>query len=312
MPVVSNTPEGYQPFEPNDRHILNGYPDSPPNAYLDSGLYYRSDSPLTYEELSEILIQGSADNELKDYQYWAESAWKTQQGTGESALRYMDKLAEEHEEFKIACDAVRFAPEDFELAKRDEAILEAGDVLWCIAALACNGGADIDAGLRSVLFRYVRGIKHYRKTIPEDPYWRDAAASLAVKSGQLTFMDLDTLFKSGFEPTPSQVMNTYWPDEVQELEEHYVTSVALMAMLGVLLERQYAYTDDNRLVMNSAFNAVSPHIGEISASLLLETLYVAKTVLPEVKIGQIISKNVSKISQRVKNNQVDKSDGNRS
>ena len=196
----------------------------------------------------------------------------------------------------------------------DDVVLEAGDVIWCAAALSSNAGADIDAGMRTVLFEYLRGTQHIRNMTAEKPRWRDAAALLAVKYEQLSFGDLDMLIRAGFEPLSSPLMNIYDPD-VDEftIDGHITMGVVLIHAMSNLHLQQYAYGDNldgdpSPTVMPEKFKELGLHIAKYASSTLLETLFIVNRLLPDVTMAEIVKKNIDKISTRVKTGSVDKSD----
>lgn len=317
MSIRSNMPEGYHPFGTTDPHVFDGNgPDAAPIEL--GGLYYRRDAKYSYDELSSTLLQCSEEANFLSYQYWAEFAWKTQQGTYNSAERFIDKLTEEHLEFKLAVDQFRQCTEkDDKPALAKEVVLEAGDVMWCITALSSNAQSDIDAGMRNILFAYTRGTQHIRNLVAEKPRWRDVVGSMAVKYDQLNFGDLDQIIAAGFEPQPSPLMNIFDSDEEQfDVPQHLFMEAGLIAVIASLHRRQYGYGDDlsknpTSFVMPGEFQRLALQIAEVASSCLLETLYVANKLLPGISMATIVNKNVEKISSRVITNTVDKTDGER-
>jgi hypothetical protein len=316
MSIRSNTPDGYRPFSPNDPNVLFSQdPDSAPQER--EGLYFRRDMRYDYDELSRALQEGGSSSNFLLYQYWAESAWKTEQGTYSSAERFTNKLEEEHLEFKTAVDEFYHRKANYDPVLAENVVLEAGDVLWCMTALASNASADIDAGMRTLLFRYVRGTQHVRNMVAVKPPWRDMAGSLAVKYEQLTLKDIDQLINRGFEPQPTQVMNIFEPDDDQfDIDQHLFFGRGVIAAMSNRHLQQYGYGDDlsespASLVMLDKFNELGHEIAELTSQALLETLFVAKRVLPGLTMDEILRKNVEKISHRVHTRQVDKTDGDR-
>jgi NTP pyrophosphatase (non-canonical NTP hydrolase) len=317
MSIFSNSSDGYDGFPPRDPNVLAS-PFSSAEIIERDGLFTRHNELFNQSDLALELLTAHEGTEFNHYQYWAETSWKTEQGTKSSARRFIDKLREETLEFQQAIEDYRqnFLETDEEKLK-EEVILEAGDIIWCLTALSCNARADIDAGARTVLFKYVRGTRHIVGETVEEPSWRNYAGTLATKYGQLTLGEIDGLIDEGFEPSPSPVMNVINPERDEySLDEHLLMGSILAASLALMHEKQYGYAEENSeesssFVMQQKFDELGIEVAELASQLLVETLYIVKKVLPDVTLAEIVSKNVTKLSKRVETQTIDKQDGTR-
>lgn len=197
--VFHNTPGGYNPIEPKDERVLNStyFRDKAPPKE-DGGLYSRTDIPVDKAGLESGLLDGAAT--ILDYQYWAETAWKEEHGTFPAVERFSTKLREECGELAMA--SIRVENQGLTTQNQEEFKKECGDVLWCATALASCAGADIDSGLKNLLFRYLMGTQRRDAETGQlvAPIWRPKASELATKYDQLTIRDIDSLVDEHFEP----------------------------------------------------------------------------------------------------------------
>lgn len=305
--IVSNNDDGYKAVQPLGENMMI-HPSFHATPEQRDGLFYRSDLPIDLDEATARILGRSGM--VQDYQYWVDTGWKKEHSTYEAVERFGDKLYEEHQEFNIELRPVIHS--DSETVSADNIISEAGDVLWCATALASCATADLDAGFKSLLYRYVRGVQHIgdnNKAI--EPKWRQAAGDLSIKYDQLTIRDIDDLLSVGFEPLPSTVMNIYDPEEPDGgISSHLINSIAICATLRNQTEEQYGWGGE-AYVMPEMFKIKSRHVGELVAGLYLETTWIALSAT-EATLEDILHANVTKIDGRLQTNTIDKADGKRS
>lgn len=302
--IEHNSPDGYRAVTPSGENLYF-HPSFHATPEQREGLYYRSDLPIDIDQATERLLHGKGL--VQDYQYWADQAWKKEHGTYAAVERFGDKLYEELEEFGNELRPVTYG----ESVAAEKLISEAGDVLWCATALASCAMADLDASFKTLVFRYVRGVQH----IMDDgsysqPSWRATASKLATKYEQLTTADINKLLQAGFEPLFSPVMNIDEPDSDEGSPvDHMYTCLGVCAALRNETEAQYGWNGDSH-VLPGAFKQKSHVIGELVASVFLETAWITRKVTG-ASLADILRANVTKVNSRVATQTVDKSDGQR-
>jgi NTP pyrophosphatase (non-canonical NTP hydrolase) len=299
-PFFINNPNKHKGLSPNDLHVIGGRP--PVEVRLKNGLYSRNDIDLDMDIVTQRLIDKQAT--VLDYQYWAELNWKTKHGTSSSVERFTDKLREEQGEL-LKSIADQELPKDINS--------ELGDVLWCTSALASNGAADIDAGMKNRLFRYVVGTQWIKSNQGFAPVWREKAAELAVKHGPLTLHELDDLVSAGFEPSISPVMNIDDYEEQDALADHLNNLTIAIEGSRVFAERQYGWEsdkEDKSFVIEARFEQLARALGEQVAEVFFEVGFIGNRET-KTSISQLAQQNVEKIGGRVAHNQVDKTDNPR-
>lgn len=276
------------------------------------GLFYRDDQ-LDRADLAVGLQVPDGLATIQSYQYWTELGWKEGHGTYNAVRRFGDKIYEEHRELAEAIHAAENRQGDPRQA-REAIIDEAGDSTWCATALACTGAADIDSGFKNLLFRYAMGIQHFDRGDPVEPTWRSHAASLATKYGQLTLGDIDGLIQAGFEPLPGTVMNVFHPSEDQgDADDHLFAMLALGAELRNTTEAQYGWGDELGVpgyIDGSAFRKQAQSVGMLVAGLYLEIAFLLDRTARS-GLSEAIAGNVKKLTRRIADGNVDKSDGKR-
>jgi NTP pyrophosphatase (non-canonical NTP hydrolase) len=270
-----NNHEGYKKIIPGDEHVVGGL--EPPVPIKDrNGLYCRADIELDMDQAAEHLVKDPSNANIQEYQYWAEGNWKTEHGTYSSVERFGEKLKEEFFEAVEAIDIYRFGlMGDPELAANVKS--ELGDVLWCTSALASNGGADIDAGLKNLLFRYVSGTQLIVHNNSMPMPWRDKAARLATKFNQITIGEIDELIWHQFEPQPSPIVNYYEFDAAQwTVDEHLrimLRGTYIEEMLFIT-ERQYGRKEGlDGYATQSLFTEYAGRLSEAVAGLYNSAVY---------------------------------------
>ena len=257
---------------------------------------------------------------LEDYQYWAEGSWKTRHGTYDSAARFGGKLEEEFQEVVDAYkNFINEPPQNSQEKQRlgKEFLSELGDVLWCMSALGSNGGAKINAGLQIYLYKYTVGTQviNGQKLLP--PKWREEAADLSTKWERITPENIDDLLAAGFEPRISPEMNLYEDDypEPPDIAGKFIEIAALIQAAQTETDVQYGRRNvegeaGNMLIGQSFFEARSVVLSEICAATVLEVAYIARHEL-SASLLDVLQHNVQKLSSRIKDSKIDKSDGTR-
>ncbi len=303
MSNFSNTPDRYRPTGPSEPLILDVSEFDHLIEERDQ-LFYRQDQ-IALEQLAGEILADPSQASITTYQYWAETGWKTEHGTYKSVLRFSEKVREEYEEFAEVFQAHNGTIDHHEL------IAEAGDVLWCLSALSSNGGVSIDAHLKTLLYSYVRGIAHMVGNQKTPPVWRPQAAALASKWEALTVQDLTNLVRSNFEPTPSPVMNVDADEFFDEPLRHVWSLGCSLQAITFQHDRQYGYNDKPTLV--EEFNLHGQVLGDLAARSVLDLVFIVHHLSSgEVSFADVIEHNVQKISARINQQLVDKSDGKRS
>lgn len=305
MDEWSNPASRFRPIEPRSPYILGSSVYDRHITEVD-GLFYRSDRP-DFEELTAAILDNPSDTSLRAYQYWAEAGWKTEHGTYDSVQRFSGKAIEEGGEFAEA--ARDFNPGDRE--GYDELLGEAGDVLWCITALANNGGVDLDRATKDLLYQYLHGIRFIEAGEERLPSWHDVAGDLATQGSLLSARNIGELMKVRFEPTPSPVMNIFESEYFNEEPlNHLTTLFYLLVHMTSMQERQFGYNDT--LTTESQFRRKAQELGVTAAQSLLDLTFITYNLTDgEMTLAEIIHHNVVKISGRVQQQLVDKTDGQR-
>lgn len=305
MDEFSNPAARFRPIEPQSPFIVGTSHFDRHVTELD-GLFYRADRP-DFKALTDQILAKPAETSLRDYQYWAEAGWKTEHGTYESVARFSGKAIEEGGEFAEAARAFNVA----DRSGYDDLLGEAGDVLWCLTALANNGGADLDRATKDLLYQYLHGIRYMKAGQEELPSWHEIAGDLATQGTILTAQDLHELMKVRFEPTPSPIMNLFEPEFFNEEPLDHVTSLyAYLIHMTSMQERQFGYNDTR--TTHAQFRHQAQELGNSAARCLLSLNFITYHVTEgEMTLAEIIHHNVAKISGRVAHKLVDKTDGER-
>lgn len=303
--TVHNHPDGYPRFPASEPHIID-YSGMSAQSVLQDGLFYRSDL-LGIHELESSLLTG--DGAVQDYQRWVDSGWKREHGTSGAAERFMSKLEEEFEEF-----ATEIKHHAMGRGSAEEIIGEAGDVIWCTTALTSCLGGDLGDGMKSLLYHYTAGVQlidEQGRAMP--PSWRPTAAQLAIAYEPTDIKGLDELIAAHFEPLPSPVMNIF-DDGYPEVDpyEHLITMAAHTSALISHANRIFQPEENSaeRRIINGGMPEYGRTAAELAANIYLETAWIVHHITG-VRLADIIRINVQKISGRIANNQVDKTDNPR-
>lgn len=313
--VRFNNPRGHNGIIPSEGNIIGGV--EPPTEIIsdESGLFYRANLDLDIDSIVERIENIDPTVTITDYQYWAEGAWKTQHGTYDSVERFMYKLDEEHLE---VIDAVGKIENRWLQGDSHSAENELGDLLWCLSALASNGAADVDIGLKKRLYKYVVGTQWIVENEPIPPPWRSEAANLAVKYDQITINEVDQLIEGGFEPNYSPVMNIIDPgDDFIEPKDHLLNLGGVILSSQFIARRQYGRNEDSTseeiaqtMVLREKFNDLAFDLAETVATGLLEIAFLSNRAA-NTTLANVVQQNVRKVNERVKLNKVDKDDSPR-
>lgn len=291
-------PEGYRPFKPESYLFSEGLFGDRVTVVAKDGLYYIC---RVEKETPGLTISS--------YQEWVEGGWKQKHGTFEAAERFGGKLNEEARE---AFDAFELLPKkqtvEDSTKEADDLKSELGDVLWCATALASNSTADIDAGIKDIAYKYMRGVVIRTDGLYALPVWRDGVKEICTYPFNLTPEMIDHLIDSGFEPLGSMSRNLHDDDdEDYSISEHMIIIMGEAGALNNRAQWQYNYNDDN-YTSPVTYDEHAIFIREVCADLYLQVAYIAKQVLG-VGLGDIMRKNMEKIDARISANRIDKSDG---
>jgi len=304
MDIYSNSPDRYQSISPSDPWVL-GTSEYEHRIVNHDKLFYRQDQKPPIDLITEL--QGAEQIGLTSYQYWVETGWKTEHGTFDSVQRFSQKLEEEAGEFGQAIGEFQAHQ-----ATLDDVISEAGDVLWCLTALTSNGAASIDAQLKTLLYQYTRGVMHVIDGEDCPPRWRDVSASLSTKWSELTTQDIDQLIAESFEPLASPIRNVFDAEKYEgDVGDHLRDLHYNLFAMTRIQERQFGYQDT--LVTLGEFNQHGQQLGDLAARSILELAFITRhATAGEASLTNVARHNVDKISGRINQGRIDKSDGERS
>jgi hypothetical protein len=303
--VRHNNESARRTIKPDPEQVMGSMQASMHVPAVRGGLYYRSDVNHDMATIEGRLLLGEDDATVLDFQDYVESAWKTRQGSRESVERFSGKIDEEIIEYHEALSDLLGRQTPTQEAIK-EAELELGDLVWCTTALASNGGAPIDVGLKTLLFRYVCGTQWIVDEVEVLPVWRQTAHELSGKFHPISIAEIDGLIDVGFEPAPSPVMNIFDPEAPEQtIDQHLLNMV--MALSSAKLIAGHQYSTGETVVMGGRFDNLALELGELAARVFLEAAYINSNTTHSGLIS-VIGKNVAKISDRVAKNHVDKAD----
>lgn len=306
--------DAHQPPSPREEGIL-GFPAETLATDM-HGLYHRRDTTRSDEVLEELsqLVDVPQRIPIQLYQAWAELGWKTQHGTGDSLVRFTEKLFEEFEELSAA---VEDYAADQTAENRGALLEELGDVLWCTLALTSNSGRSLESPIKNLVGQYVQGIRWVRPgPVEVEPTWRSSGVEVATKFDHLEAGDLDHLFESGFEPTRSAIMNLHEEGYDYEFVDDVVTEIGWMVGM-MITAANIQYTPADKTTLNQDYILAEEFInrGDIVASrsaymtlLCMHLGWRLAAIFP----SDVIAHNVLKVSGRMKRGRIDKADGDRS
>lgn len=288
---------------PQALHIV-GTPITRPLITEELGLHYRKD--VDCESFADSLVAGTGS--LQDYQFWVDNAWKQEHGTPEAAGRFLGKLIEERGEFHDATlDCLADSSDD----KRKEVDAEAGDVLWCATAIASLATADLDQDMKTLLFEYNHGVGYIDLDEPHHPAWQPEAGNLSVQRSPLLTLGIDGLVDTGFEPLASTARNIDRLEDDGDVEDHLVQVLWTTEAIANRTRDIFALDeDDPTLLLPEAIRQKSEVIGDYVARLYLEIAFIVARTSGST-LTDVISRNVTKLSGRIAEGKVDKSDGPR-
>lgn len=262
------------------------------------GLFYRAlDFPGLAQAVQQCLDGDTpyADLSIDAYQAWVETGWKVPHRSVEAVERFATKAREEHFELDMAVE--EYCPGQ----GADHAVEEAGDYLWVITAAASNAGAVVSDSIKHRLYKEAMGTRLYRGNEITYPDWYDKAGAIAIKRGSVTVGDIDDLFMSGnYVPQYSSAANIY------EDEDVLCATAYLFELQGV-----------NVFMKNACLNQLregwseesARRAGELGAIALLRVAAIAHQMGRTLE--DVISTNIPKITKRINDGTVDKSDGER-
>lgn len=279
-----------------------------PRAYADgSGLYYPvHDFPelsdqIRRTQIGELII---GEVEIDAYQAWCESGWKAQHATYSAADRFSQKGQEETNEVVDAWIEYRKTGDNTHLVE------ELGDVLWVATATASNAKATVSDSLKKRFFDYLMGTKVIMPGGGQtEPAWYDKVAELSVKRSSLQLLDISRLFdQTKFVPQPSAARNLEGDEAVSLYEQ--VSSLGYMMINAAMANRQQYNQDGGPSYLSEAgYRQLSSTVGEAVAEVYLRVAAAGHVI--GSSLPAIVAANISKITERIKTNTIDKTDGDR-
>lgn len=286
----------------------------PTPVVLHGGLYYPADfDPETEKELAEKLCADPAAATIDEYSLWVLHGWKRPHGTYAAAERLRGKATEEHRELDGAYDDLReaSAPKLIEAAKA-HLIEEAGDQMWCAAAVSANAAGQLGDAIKSLISEYRQGLLYYDNGQLYVPEWKRMSGDLVLPELPLTFGDLDKLAQAGFEPQYATVMNVFDAGEDPHggVLDHILDLMSTTALMTGMHLQQYGDQAAAEYVTQEGFNDYGRRVARLAAKTVLEVAYIAHQATGE-RISQVMAANVAKVSGRIALGRVDKSDGPR-
>jgi NTP pyrophosphatase (non-canonical NTP hydrolase) len=282
----------------DSRRAIEGSP------HLTAGLYYRQH---VFPQLAELITDGLGSESdmsavsLDADQSWNETGWKQPQTTYEAAIRFTGKLQEEVGELDDALE------EYWDSRNAAHFIEELGDCKWLFTAIASNSGVVVNDALKARLYEYIAGTRELKDDGTFDyPDWYDAAAELSIKKEPLTIGDIDKLLESGFVPRFSPAMNLYEPEELSPTHTIFELRSYSVFLRG-LSER--LFEQDILAYQGVALSVVNEQIAKMIAESYLKIAAMARYA--GSSMSEVCRINTQKISRRMAENQVDKSDSPR-
>ncbi len=300
---------------------LYGMSDNPTVFKRDDGLYSRQEIDDAFlAKIDQTMTITPESLTMQDWLLWLQHAWKAEHGTAEAAKRFGAKLVEEYDELSKALRTHLFSPTEL---TREEAISEAGDVLWCLGAAVTNAGVSFETILQTRLLKTAMGTLVIDEPQSRYPVWREKA--LEVATSTLTPMnigDMDELFDVGYEPHASTAMNIETdfndPEEKYEALDQWQLDQLLSVIFKNNLEQQFGGEpgDEEHLeqlygVGMSDATRYKEAIEEIAPYIILRTMYTIR-VMTSATLSEVIAKNYKKISARIDAGRIDHADGERS
>jgi hypothetical protein len=272
---------------PNTERNLDFLEESPRASYFDGKFYQPAGETSVEERRAAVLpyINGEIHPSLMPlevYQNWAELDWKVPHGTPAAQSRTYDKSREEGNELvaELQKIVVDFPYEQPGVMNKAECTDELGDALWVISQIASNCSVSLDEAVRAYLHYMDLG----RKTGPS-----------------LTFVDVDYLIAIGHNPTLG-------PLDTPDNFEIYDPMIELASRISSLNVHSLQAYGDRDLFFSGVFRKyaemMKPQIGDTIA---LIGYYAQQWV--GVTLGEVAAHNITKVTNRVATDLVDKTDG---
>jgi NTP pyrophosphatase (non-canonical NTP hydrolase) len=299
MPALINDPEAHRPHGPKFGH---------PGLWADevkltAGFY----EPASEEQQklkdtlpAEAQVAESFILPIDDYQAWCELSWKEPHGTENSSDRSADKLMEETRELfeQLSMPEHRHT---------DEAIVsELGDVLWCTTAIASDLGINVKHALMDLMNQYGHHFIREDGSIPE---WVKRAQTFTFDK-KLTSRSLDQLVDDGFRSDEAAIMWIDYDDETKSISYPEIADAANHIDFNSRLLVSIAGMNYEKNTYQTGAIQRRDDAGYLIARIYTDVAFLARYTAGST-INEVIRENVLKISNRVENNLVDKSDGSR-
>lgn len=264
------------------------------------GKFYQPSTEIECIQRRELVLGALASDQvyglgLNDYQRWVELDWKEQHYTVEAFERFETGLLGEIIELDQEIDSERKenllanwkSREKLEKAS-EESISELGDVLWYGVAMLSNAQLDAEACLREYLHNKWELVR-----------WDE----------KFTISDVEERLKIHIpHPFSRRSVGDLFLEDVDEGREiardlHY-GGYFLASKMSTVFNRERITTDPKRFLQEIG-------VENIGGLFIAYAAYHADKTLAS-SLGEVIAKNIEKITRRVNNNLIDKGDGERS
>lgn len=292
MTALINDPNAHRPHGPR---LGFGYLE---DSDRPEGNFYQPPGEDQLKLLDELPRRAEAPDfaiTIDDYQAWCELNWKAPHGTVTSNTRLVDKLFEENTELKESF---------YHNSSAQELVSELGDILWCATAIASDLKVNVKHGLMELFYLYGRGTVIFETAEP--PEWVKQAQVLTFNKS-LQAGDIDEMVAKGYEPQASPVMYTDDSPMLTELElEDAVNNIEINSLMLSSIARMNYEPD----LYQSGATQRGDEIACLVAKMYIDVAFIARH-RTDASLVEVIRANIRKLSNRVDNNLIDKSDGTR-
>ncbi len=259
--------------------------------------FFQPASPDICEERRTVIqeaLKGTrtyASLTINDFQLWAGLDWKRPHYTAQGLERICTKLKEELWDELLPClqKQMRRYTEDRKPNVPDKnTVSELGDVLWCVSGLATYEGIDLQ-----------RAIAHYLI---------DETGKASLRSN---FGSLDRLFSKGFRPRFSRTLHNE-----EDLDRYELEPIKCLNILGAQLHLSAAKKLEDAQFLGDTIPAPAlwaqdlEGLGQTYAQTIIFLAYYAHRWAGST-FTSVVKTNIEKISARVGNRHIDKTDGTR-
>lgn len=296
MVSLLNDPEAHRPHGPGFGSSYLDIDDALPQEFYQPASEKHIE--LTKSLFERVEKDPNVDIPIDLYQAWCELNWKTPHGTTASIERATTKLKEEIIELAEEISM----PEHKYLVQKIEA--ELGDVLWCATAISSDLRINVKHGLMMLMTRYGHNIRKFEDG--STPAWVKRAQALAFDN-TLTTACVDSVIDEGYQSEEAAVMLID--------DNHMITNAEIndaMAHLDIntkmLISIAMTNYEDDIYQTGEVYRAET--VEYLIARIYMDIAFLAKHTA-ESSLRSVSIKNIQKLSLRVDNNQVDKTDSPR-